>query len=122
MRISDPNGKLTSGQQVGDQYVAVAEGGILLAKSAHEIAAPLATPRVQHAEVPIISTRIERNLAVAPPWIEQTFPGRRNFRRPEPLAVIRNRVVVVVEVNPAILFVSEFVRVGGQLVRQDRSQ
>src|SRR5678815_1739038 len=49
-------------------------------------------PRAQHAEVPIIGTRIERDLAVTPPGIEQIVPPARNFRRPNPLAVVSDRV------------------------------
>ena len=110
MRIRDRDGEFPGRKQVGDQYVAVAKRRLLLAKFAHKIATLLATPRGQHAEVPIIGTRIERNLAVTPLGIEQIVPAGWNFRRPDALAVVRDRVVVVVDVRPAILFVFEFVR------------
>src|SRR4030095_9761348 len=104
MRIGDPEGKLAGCQQVGDQYVAVAKSRLLLAKFTHKITAPLSAPPGQHTEVPIIGTRIERNLAVAPPGIDEIIPPCRSFRRPNALAVVSNRVVVVVDVDPPILF------------------
>ncbi|MNC90913.1 hypothetical protein D3C83_70700 [compost metagenome] len=83
MGIRDGDREFPGRKQVGDQYVAVAQGRLLLVQSAHEIAALLTAPCGHHAEVPVVRTRIQRNLAVTPPGIEQIVPAGRNFRWPD---------------------------------------
>src|SRR6476619_1677966 len=122
MRVCDRDGKFSGRKQVGDQYVAVAKSQLLPIESAHEIAALWSAPCGHHSERPIVRAGIERNLAVTPLGIEQIIPPGGRFRRPNPLVVVSNGVVVVVDIDTSILFVSEFIRVGGQRGSDDRPQ